>query len=1554
MASDRVLFRFPLTPMQEGMAYNVSSGREPGVEVEQMVWALPEDVDVPLLQRAWREALARHDALRTRFRWGGEGGVQEVLASVELPWAEVDASAGAEAPEATLDAFLRADRLRGIDLGVAPLMRLTLFRFGARDYRLVWTFSHAALDGRAFTRVVEEVLGAYDALRAGAAWEAEPAPPFRAFAEWMAGRDWEGAEAYWRRTLEGIAVPTPLGIVGPDGAPLDDALPDGAAGGHLSVDRGHDLVEQRCSRDLTAALHRRAEAEGVTVNTLVQAVWAVVLNRYSGDKEVVFGAIRACRKGSVAGSEDMVGVLINTVPVRAAVPADAPVGAWLRALRARWVELRPVELAPLARVQRWAGLEPGVPLFESLVVFEGYELEAALQARGGAWAHRRFELHQQTGFPLTLYGYDGDRLRLALEYDLGRVVPEAASRMLGHVCAALERLSDEAVSSVGDVAILSDEEANAALRLANDTARPFAPTCVHDAVAEQARKGAERAAVVGRGGRLTYGELDARVNQLARHLRASGIGRRDLVGVHLGRSVDLPVALLAVLRAGAAYVPLDPTFPDARLAFMAEDAGLAAVVTEPAAGALPPLQCPVIDLAEARWLDAADAAFDAGVEPDDPAYVIYTSGSTGRPKGVVVEHRNVAAFFDGMDDHLLPESDVSEDGSDWDEQTWLAVTSVSFDISVLELLWTLARGCTVVVQPDERVQPDALMAARRSPITAGSAEGGRDDVAFSLFYFASDEGEVASGGESGRAAKYDLLLDGARFADAHGFEAVWTPERHFHAFGGLYPNPSVVSAALAAVTERVHLRAGSCVSPLHHPARVAEEWAVVDNLSGGRVGISFAAGWQPRDFLLRPEGFADRKGQMLRDIETVRALWRGEERAFPGHDGEPVTVRTLPRPVQADLPVWITAAGNPETFREAGERGYHVLTHLLGQRVEDLAEKVAVYREARRAAGHDPAAGRVTLMLHAFVGDCDDAVREAVRAPMKAYLRSSIGLIQAAAWAFPTFRAQTTDAQGRFSVEGLSEEALEEVLDFSFERYFETSALFGSASTCRRQVERVRAAGVNEVACLVDFGVDADAVRAMLPALARLREDLRADLHADLHAEVNAATTGAGTTGGNAEANAEATSVAELIRAHGVTHLQCTPTQARLLAADPESLSALGGLECLLVGGEALPSALAAQLKGAGVGRLLNVYGPTEATVWSSAHLVTEGAAEGTAEGVVPIGRPLANERLYVLDAARRPVPVGITGELWIAGAGVARGYLGRADLTAERFVPDPFVAAPLVAAPLVAARPGGEERPRGEERMYRTGDLARRREDGAVEFVGRVDTQVKVRGYRIELGEVEAALEAHPALREAAVVVREDVPGDIRLVAYIAPLDGAAPSREVLRDHLSQRLPTYMMPDVFVPLERLPLTPNQKVDRKALPAPDAVAAAPTRPAPTSRPTPTEGAGVLVADGSIEDAVARIWRDVLHVDAVAPTDNFFDLGGHSLLAMQVQARLRADLGRSIRVVDLFRSPTVRALATHLAAHLGPEPGGDGAPAEVARSGSDRGAARRDAMLRRRR
>jgi natural product biosynthesis luciferase-like monooxygenase protein len=340
-------------------------------------------------------------------------------------------------------------------------------------------------------------------------------------------------------------------------------------------------------------------------------------------------------------------------------------------------------------------------------------------------------------------------------------------------------------------------------------------------------------------------------------------------------------------------------------------------------------------------------------------------------------------------------------------------------------------------------------------------------LAFSLFYFADAN---AAG-----ADKYKIYLEGAKLADQHRFTAVWTPERHFHENGGLYPNPSVLSAALAAVTSHVQLRAGSVVLPLHHPLRIVEEWAVVDNLSGGRVGIAAASGWVPNDFVFRPGTYDRRREVMFEQLSTIRRLWRGE--ALDTIDGrnEPTQLRAYPRPLQPDLPIWLTAAANPDTYTQAGALDCHVLTGLLYQSLDEVAERVRLYRAARERAGLDPARGVVTLMLHTFLGARADEALATVRAPFLRYLRSHVSLMEG----FVKTMGLPIDLSDPKWLDSISE--------LAFERYRRSAALLGTPASVQPLIDQLHAADIDEVACLVDFGVPADAVLASLPQIARLK-----------------------------------------------------------------------------------------------------------------------------------------------------------------------------------------------------------------------------------------------------------------------------------------------------------------------------------------------------------------------------------------------------------------------------------------------------------------------------------
>ncbi len=342
---------------------------------------------------------------------------------------------------------------------------------------------------------------------------------------------------------------------------------------------------------------------------------------------------------------------------------------------------------------------------------------------------------------------------------------------------------------------------------------------------------------------------------------------------------------------------------------------------------------------------------------------------------------------------------------------------------------------------------------------------------FSLFFFSGNEKMFPDD-------KYKLIVEGAKFADRHGFHAIYTPERHFHSFGGLYPNPAILGAAIATVTERLLIRAGSVVMPLHHPIRVAEEWSVVDNLSHGRVGISFASGFHTSDFIFFPDAYPNRREIMFDKIDQLRRFWRGEPLSGTSGAGNPVQVRLFPSPVQRDLPIWITCGHTAETFARTGQMGANVLTSLIGLTLDTLRERVVLYREARAKAGYDPAAGQVTIMIHTFVGDDLEAVKEKVRDPFCGYLRSHTELLTSLA----------KSLHKGFDQESIADADLSELLLMEFERYFHSGSLMGTPETCMAMIHRLKEVGVDEVGCLLDFGVDVGSVMSSLRHLDELRQ----------------------------------------------------------------------------------------------------------------------------------------------------------------------------------------------------------------------------------------------------------------------------------------------------------------------------------------------------------------------------------------------------------------------------------------------------------------------------------
>ena len=1016
---------YPLSPLQEGMLFHSLFAPGSTAYVCQYRYDL-ENLDVSAFERAWQGLLDRHSVLRTSFVVAGGAPVQLVGRHVVLPLTNCDWRALAAGERSERLATLAAeDRAAGFELSRAPLLRVTLARLEHSRYHLIFTYHHILMDGWSVPLLFRDLVELYRTFSESGEPSLGAARQYRDYIAFLARRDAAEGESFWRRALAGFGEPTKLGVEGAAGASLPGS--------------GLRKVRRRLDGSRLAALEAFARAHHLTLGTLVRGAWAMLLGRYGGGGDVVFGEVTSGRPPELEGVESSVGLFINTLPVRVRMSAGQPVLPWLQRLQSEHVALREVEHTPLVKIQRWSELPPGDPLFDFLFVFENYPADPGGGGDPIDLRIERFDAVEETSYPLNLMAAAGEVLSLKMEHDPVRFEPPVVERMLLHLDRLLEGLIDDPHRPLDDVSMLERSERVELLSLGRGEALAAAGNHLHELFEAQARRTPEAVAVVCKGERLSYGELDARASAVAAMLSHYGAGPETTVGLCLERTPRLLTAILGVLKSGAAYVPLDPSYPRERLSFMLGDSGAALVLSEGTlADGLATGMARVLRLDE-PWLFPVPLDTPP-VEGGNLAYVIYTSGSTGMPKGVAIEHSSAVAMV-AWSALAFSAEEVA---------VVFASTSVCFDLSVFEIFVPLARGGRIVLGAD--------------------------------------------------------ALELATHADAREI--------------------TLINTVPSALTE-----------------------------------------------LLR--------------LEAV-----------------PPSVRV------------VNLAGEP--------------------------------------------------------------------------LRRSL-------------------------------------------------------------VRRI--------------------------------------------------------------------------------HEQCTAA------------------------------------------RVFNLYGPSEDTTYSTWTEVDRGEEEPT------IGRPVAGTAARILDSGLQLLPAAVTGELFLSGEGLARGYLGRPELTAERFIPDPFSDLPGT-------------------RMYRTGDLARWMPGGDLQFLGRLDHQVKVRGFRIELGELEAALLALPGVEEAAAAVREDLPGDRRIVAYVAG-EAPLPAAE-LREELRRRLPGHMVPAHFVRLFALPRTQNGKLDRRALPAPEG-----DRSDLRSVYVPPRNAA--------ERQLAAIWAHVLGVETVGVHDNFFELGGDSILSIQIVARAgQAEMRITPR--DVFENPTVAGLA----------------------------------------
>ena len=1316
------------------------------------------------------------------------------------------------------------------------------------------------------------------------------------------------------------------------------------------------------SEEPSARLEAFATTEGATVRQVFLAASIAALHRYTGQEDIVVGV------GTGEGQHDV-------LPMRNAVAAEIPFRELLQRVRMTALEAEahrmPVEA--ILDALRPAQDASSSPLIQ--VMLNGPEDEP----RTGP-----YDLVLSSG----LIQFNRDL------FDEATIV-----RFRGHFETLLAGAIADASLPVGRLPLLTEAEREQILVAWNKTERPYPQDqCVHQLFEEQVERTPDAVAAVFENEQLTYAELNRRANAVAARLKGLGVGPDARVGICIGRSLEMIVGLFGILKAGAAYVPLDPTYPKDRLEFMIEDAQVHALLTEQElAGGFEGATTKVVRIEDILPAEIAEN-ISSEVTPENLAYVIYTSGSTGKPKGVMIRHRNVANFFAGMDDVLGTTPGV-----------WLAVTSICFDIHVLELLWTTARGFKVIIQSDE--------AGMRAPVRSMKGNQGLDAARPSEKYTIPEQvGRHAvthfqctpslmgmllqEPGAKDAVAKFDTVLLGGEALPADLLAQLTGPKRIVNVYGPTETTvwstsdvtvrnaPITVGRPLANTTiyildkhgeptpvgipGELFIGGAGVVRGYHNRPELTDERFVVNPFCAEHGGRMYRTGDLAKykadgriDFLGRMDHQVKLRGFRIELGEIETAL-----RKVPGVREAVVVVRELSatdkrlaaylvadRSIQASelrsnlkeqlpdymVPSFFTllpalpltpngkidrkALPDPDGFRQLAnaqsEAGDEPETASVSAKLDE-AERQKLLVEWNRTELEYPREAGIQELFEAQVERTPDAVaaifggeeityRELNRRAnqLAHYLRSqgvgpdvfvglcversfallvgALGVFKAGGayvpldWTYPPERVRFMLDDTKAPLVVTQNTLLQHVpessarlvcLDSDWERIAEHSTAnperIGQSSDMAYVMYTSGSTGVSKGVALehrnavsfIYWAREVFSPEEMAGVLASTSICFDLSIF-ELFVPLS--------WGGAVILADNAVNMPTLPPGRSITLINTVPSAIKDLLAKgaiPSTVTVVN------LAGEKLRTQVVNQLYALPhIQKVYDLYGPSEATTYATWTM-------RKADAPATVGRPVANTQIYILDPNMQPCAVGGTGEIYIGGDCLARGYINRPELTAERFIANPFL-------------PDG--------RLYKTGDLGRYFPDGNIDFLGRKDHQIKIRGFRIELGEIEAVLGEHPLIQECVAAARDDGE-EKQLVGYIVPKAQSKVTAGDVRKFLRERLPDYMVPTAFVTLATLPLTANGKVDRKALPAPNAAQLL------------SEAGQEAINLTPVQEALVEIWRQVLGVDKVGLHDDFFDLGGHSVLVTQITSRIRQVFEVELSMRHLFGAPTVAALA----------------------------------------
>ncbi len=768
---------YPLAPIQEGLLFHSLYAPNSGVYVTQVACTFG-NLNVAALKGAWTELLAHHPILRTAFVWKDlKHPLQVVGRKVELPLVQEDwRHLSSDLQAARWQTLLQQDRARGFVLSKAPLMRLTLVQISDRDYRFLWSHHHILLDGWSVHHLISQLFALYAASCRGERAQLPPARPYKEYIAWLQSQDKSVAERFWRRTLAGLSAPTALDIA--------KSVRNGDGNADSPHAPPHHYAEARrtLSRAATTELRALTRAHQVTLNIVLQGALALLLSRYSGSSDLLFGAVVAGRPPKLMGVEKMVGLFVNTLPVRVQVSASATVRTWLQLLQDQQVEMRDVEYSPLVEVHGWSDFPRDQALFNTLFVFENYPVDAPAVAELGLGLEiRDYQVVEQVNYPLTIAAGGGDELSLKVLYDSERFDAATIERFLDHWQRILAQMAADAERPLATIDLLTNLERHELVVTWNETGTAYPhDRSIHDLFAARAAATPDAIAVTFPTAQLTYRELNERANRVAHHLQQLGVGAETCVGICMERSLEIIVGILGILKAGGTYLPLDPAYPAARLATMLEDAQPPVLLTHAAAAAtlaaaVSAAAATEISTESSRstlvnlttdWPEIGQQSTtnpQSGTSGEHLAYIMYTSGSTGRPKGIAIPHRAILRLVCNTNYVAFgPELRIG------------MVSNTAFDAATFELWGALLHGAQLIGVPK-------AVALAPTDFAAYIQEQGIDTLFLTTALFNQMAREAPSAFRSLRH-----LLFGGEAVDPRWVRAVREqdgPERLLHVYG---------------------------------------------------------------------------------------------------------------------------------------------------------------------------------------------------------------------------------------------------------------------------------------------------------------------------------------------------------------------------------------------------------------------------------------------------------------------------------------------------------------------------------------------------------------------------------------------------------------------------------------------------------------------------------------------------------------------------------------------------------------------------------------------------